>query len=360
MNDSSPQQHQPHAPLSRRAMLAALSSVPFAGMIGRSALAAPAEAPGAAPQGDFAEITPALQESVSKGLAYLAQQQQPDGSFGADRYGRHVGTSALAGLAFMSNGDVPGRGRYGTQVTRALDFVLDSVHENGLVAADTSHGPMYGHGFATLFLGEIYGMTHDRRTREALVKAVRLIVGSQNHEGGWRYQPVPREADISVTICQIMGLRAARNAGIRVPRETIDKAVEYTRRCQNADGGFRYMLSSGNSAFPRSAAGVATLYYAGIYSDDAIDRGLEYIMQHMPGEGRNTPHYFYGHYYAVQAMYMAGGRFWQQWFPAIREELLERQSADGSWDGQAGKSYGTSMALIILQMPNRYLPILQK
>ncbi|MEX0742316.1 MAG: prenyltransferase/squalene oxidase repeat-containing protein, partial [Phycisphaeraceae bacterium] len=138
------------------------------------------------------------------------------------------------------------------------------------------------------------------------------------------------------------------------------KAVEYTRRCQNADGGFRYMLSSGNSAFPRSAAGVATLYYAGIYSDDAIDRGLEYIMQHMPGEGRNTPHYFYGHYYAVQAMYMAGGRFWQQWFPAIREELLERQSADGSWDGQAGKSYGTSMALIILQMPNRYLPILQK
>jgi len=261
----------------------------------------------------------------------------------------------------MSNGDLPGRGEYGPQVERALNFVLSNVHENGLIAADTSHGPMYGHGFATLFLAEIYGMTGDNRTREALVKAVRLIIGSQNSEGGWRYQPVPDEADVSVTICQVMALRAARNAGIKVPKETIDQAVEYVRRCQNADGGFRYMLNSGNSAFPRSAAGVVTLYYAGIYEDQAIDRGLEYLMEYTPGEGHSTPHYYYGQYYAVQAMYMAGGKYWRKWFPAIREELLRRQSdSDGHWEGQGGKAYGTAMALIILQMPNRYLPIFQK
>ena len=309
----------------------------------------------------FVEITPALNQAVEKGLAYLARQQEPDGSFGAEgRYGRNSAITALAALAFMSHGDLPGRGVYGEQVSNALDFVLNHQHENGLLAADTSHGPMYGHGFATLFLAEIYGQTGDTRVREALVKAVRLIVGSQNDEGGWRYQPVPEDADISVTVCQVKALRAARNAGIKVPKETIDQAISYVRRCQNPDGGFRYMLNSGNSAFPRSAAGVMTLYAAGVYEGRAINQGLEYLMGHVPGQGNETPHYFYGQYYGVQAMFFAGGEYWQTWFPAIRDALLARQAADGSWDGQAGQAYGTAMALIVLQMPNRYLPIFQK
>lgn len=330
------------------------------GATGQSVIAAP-DAPAAGVGAEFAEITPEVQEAVRTGLVYLASQQQSDGSFGAERYGRHVGISALAGLAFMGDGNLPGRGRYGPNVSAVLKFILESSMPNGLIAADTSHGPMYGHGFATLFLSELYGQDDDPRTREALIKAIRLIVRSQNPEGGWRYQPVPTEADISVTICQVMALRAARNAGIKVPKETIDKAVDYVRRCQNPDGGFRYLLNAGNSAFPRSAAGVATLYYAGIYEDQAIDNGLKYLMESMPGEGRNTPHYFYGHYYAVQAMYMAGGEYWSKWYPAIRTELIGRQNKPtGDWDGQVGKSYGTAMALIILQMPNRYLPIFQK
>lgn len=327
-------------------------------LMGQEPPAAGAEA--GAEAGNFQEITPELEQAVDRGLVYLAAQQQSDGSFGLERYGRHAGITALAGLAFMSHGDLPGRGPWGRQVEMALDFVLDQVQPSGLVAADASHGPMYGHGFATLFLAEIYGQTQDSRVRENLVKCVRLIIQTQNHEGGWRYQPVAREADISVTICQVMGLRAARNAGIKVPKETIDRAVEYVRRCQNPDGGFRYMLNAGNSAFPRSAAGVATLYYAGIYTDQAIDTGLGYLMQNLPGAGRDSPHYFYGQYYAVQAMYMAGGRYWRSWFPAIRQELLSKQEAGGGWEGQVGKSYGTAMALIILQMPYRYLPIFQK
>jgi hypothetical protein len=224
---------------------------------------------------------------------------------------------------------------------------------------------MYGHGFATLFLGEIYGMSpEDNRVRDALVKAVDLIVGTQNEEGGWRYNPVPYDADISVTICQIMALRSARNAGIKVPKETIDRAVEYVRRCQNPDGGFKYMLQAGGSAWPRTAAGVASLFYAGIYEDDSITRGLDYLMQNvLPGQGRaiGQAHYFYGHYYAVQAMYLAGGEYWGQWWPAVREELLARQTSNGSWlDHHAGSAYATSMACIVLQMPKRYLSIFQK
>ena len=104
---------------------------------------------------------------------------------------------------------------------------------------------MYGHGFATLYLAEVYGMSPRDDLREKLARAVELIVRTQNAEGGWRYQPRPEDADISVTICQVMALRAARNAGLRVPRETIDRCVDYVKRSQNADGGFRYMLPAG-------------------------------------------------------------------------------------------------------------------
>src|SRR5262249_27537508 len=155
-----------------------------------------------------------------------------------------------------------------------------------------------------------------------------------------------------------------RNAGLEIPKGTIDKAVEYVRSCQNSDGGFRYQLIQGGSAWPRTAAGVASLNYAGVYKDDSIDRGLDYLsVNAMPGKGMGVgSHYFYGHYYAVQAMYLAGGDRWAKWWPLIRDELVSQQNAaDGTWDDSyAGPSYGTAMALIILQMPKRYLPIFQK
>jgi hypothetical protein len=311
------------------------------------------------------EMPPALHESVENGFIYLQSQQNSDGSFGRGRYGKHVGITSLCGLAFMADGNLPRRGPYGEQVEQALEFVLLHAQETGLLAAETtSHGPMYGHGFATLFLGEIYGMNpSDGRVRDALEKAVDLIVGTQNDEGGWRYNPVPYDADVSVTICQIMALRSARNAGIKVPKQTIDRAVEYVRLCQNPDGGFKYMLQTGGSAWPRTAAGVASLYYAGIYDDNSIDRGLDYLMRNaMPGEGSaGQAHYYYGHYYAAQAMYLAGGERWAIWWPAVRDEIIMKQSSGGGWlDHHAGGAYATAMSLIVIQMPKRYLPIFQK
>lgn len=310
----------------------------------------------------FTEITPEMRQAIDRGLAYLAQVQAEDGSYGAQRYGRNVGITALAGLAFMADGHLPGRGRYGENVERALEFVLSQATESGLIAADTSHGPMYGHGFATLFLGEVYGQTHDPRVREVLLKAVRLIVNTQNDEGGWRYHPVPVDADISVTICQVHALRSARNAGLSVPRQTIDRAIEYVRACQNpGDGGFRYMLNTGGSAFPRSAAGVATLYYAGVYEGEEIDRALDYLQDSRDRiRYQSGSHYFYGHYYASQAMFLAGGDHWRQWFPEIRDELVTSQNEDGSWSSNHGDDYATAMCILAMQKPNRLLPIFQR
>ena len=311
------------------------------------------------------EITPQQQEAVRKGLAWLAAHQQPDGSYGAGGgSGKHAGITALAGLAFMQAGNLPGRGQYGDNVQKCLDFVLASCQESGLIASDQSHGPMYGHGFATLFLGEVFGMTGDEQVKEKLQRAVRLIEQTQNREGGWRYQPVPFDADISVTICQVMGLRSARDAGVKVEKTTIDNAIKYVMACRNPDGGFSYMArqgGGGGSGFARSAAGVSALYYAGLFEGDAITQGLNYLKAFTPNKGQAADtegHYFYGHYYAVQAMFLAGGDYWAGWYPAIRDQLIARQNQQtGAWSGDFSEDYDTSMALIILQMPNRYLPV---
>ncbi len=307
------------------------------------------------------EITTAQREAIAKGLAWLAEQQAEDGSYGnLSHYGPHVGITGLSAMAFMSDGHMPGRGRYAPVVERALSFVLAHTSESGLLAAETSHGPMYGHGFATLFLAEAYGMTHRTELRETLRKAVRLIVTTQNNEGGWRYQPVRNDADLSVTVCQVMALRAARNTGIYVDKRIVDNAIEYIKVSQNPDGGFRYMLNSGGSAFARSAAGVAALQYAGVYGGREIQRGLEYLGRFTPPKEQTVGHYFYGHYYAAQAMFLAGSEHWRRWWAPVRAELLEKQTPEGFWRGQAGQEYGTAMALIILQLPNRLLPIFQK
>ena len=335
---------------------------------------------GAAKPGDIAarpnqvrgdELTPQQQEAVRRGLEWLAvRQKQGDGAYssGIAGYGNHAGITALAGLAFMQAGNLPGRGKYGKEVQHCLDFVLASCQENGLIAADNGQGPMYGHGFATLFLAEIYGMTGDPSIKEKLQKAVKLIENTQNGEGGWRYQPAPLDADISVTICEIMALRAAHDAGIHVDDEVIARAVKYVKRCQNGDGGFSYMANMGGmggmggSAFPRSAAGVCALYYAGKFDDPGLVKGLQYLQQfgtHAAGR-LNEGHFYYGYYYGTQAMFLAGGDYWAKFYPAIRDELIRRQELEPNrdhWSGDFSEDYATAMALIILQMPNRYLPV---
>jgi hypothetical protein len=120
------------------------------------------------------------------------------------------------------------------------------------------------------------------------------------------------------------------------------------------------MLSSSTSAFARSAAAVAALQYAGAYHDEAVKDGLAYCMAFRSPDEQSVGHYFYGHYYAAQAMFQAGDAYWDVWWPAIRDELVSKQSEEGSWRGQAGQEYGTAMALIVLQMPNRMLPIFEK
>ncbi|MGL4555467.1 MAG: prenyltransferase/squalene oxidase repeat-containing protein [Gemmataceae bacterium] len=317
--------------------------------------------------------------AVARGLAYLRSHSDRDGAFGTGGYRGNVAVTALAGMAFMCSGAQPGRGPYGRVVQDAIRFILGKENVTGRNPgflhnpAASPHGPMYGHGFATLFLSEAYGMVHDRLLREELRTKLRLAIGliltaqRRNGEGAWRYEPSSADADLSVTICQIMAMRSARNAGIGIPKKAVDLCTAYVKACQDRrEGWFRYMKrgsgGGGAQGFARTAAGVCALNAAGIYKGPEVEEGLRFLSRNKPAGrfGRPDLHYFYGHYYAVQAMWTAGGTYWNEWYPAIRDELLDRQNADGSWVDQICGHYGTAMACIILQVPNNYLPILQK
>ncbi len=357
-----------------------IRAILFAGL-----LASPAAAQTADPEKTAAEmITPAAQQAIDQGLQWLASRQNGDGSFGLGTHRSNAAICGLCGMAFMSGGSTPGRGPYGERVEKAVDYLLACAQPSGFIVepTPTTQGPMYSHGFATLFLAECYGMSRRTELRDKLGLAVQLIVNSQNKEGGWRYYPKKEDADISVTVCQVMALRAAHNAGIHVPKENMDRAVAYVKGCQNRDGGFVYMLSGGGeSAFPRSAAAIVALNSAGIYKaaengahavpqgriehddDQAIlTRGLDYLSQFRPEQGhpRRQEYFEYGHYYAVQAMWQAGGERWVRWYPAIRDELISLQGPDGAWTSAYGSEYATAMCLIILQMPENQLPIFQR
>ncbi|MEX1040527.1 MAG: prenyltransferase/squalene oxidase repeat-containing protein [Pirellulaceae bacterium] len=313
-------------------------------------------------------MTPAVRRAAERGLLYLSQRQESarnaGGAFGLDGYRANTAVVSLAGLAFMSSGSSPNRGPYGNHISACIEYVLANTQSGGFISVSNAqtHGPMYGHGFSAMFLAEVYGMTGDTEVRDKLKAAIKLIVDSQNAEGGWRYQPVRQDADISVSVCQMMALRAARNAGIYVPNETVDRCIEYVKRSQNPDGGFTYMLNGGPSAFPRSAAGVVALYSAGVYEGDEIRRGLEYLEDNLnqPGTFRGNNHFFYGQYYAAQAFWHSGGQSWKRYYQMICDYLIEGQTPQGYWSDFICPEYGTAMACIVLQLPNNYLPIFQK
>lgn len=324
-------------------------------------------------------ITKPTQAAIDGGLAILGRSQFDDGSFADRAGGSGVGITALAGLALMAAGHQPGRGRYGKQVSKAVDYLIaaGTAGTPGFLAgADPQFGAgmrqqsaMYSHGFGCLFLAEVCGMLPDparqKKVKALLEQTVAYTISAQNAEGGWRYDKNPPYADVSVTVAQMMALRAAKNAGVFVRKSVVDKAAQYVRECQVPDGGFSYVRGQGHSAFARSAAAIVGLYSAGIYEGKEVDRGLKYLQQFLPPRQfgfREIPphHYFYAHYYAALAMWTAGGELWRQWFPAIRDELLSKSPA-GSWvDAPYGNAYAIAMSLIILQLPNNYLPILQK
>lgn len=328
------------------------------------------------------ELTDEARDAINQGLDALASMQiERSGRWNANEgYGYDVAITALAGLAFLGAGEAPGRGRfsaapYRDPLRKAIEFILRSqaragpypglFYEGGEGHLDRrEHRPMHGHGFALLFLAEAYGQTSApelrSRIHEALKVGVQLTAKAQSGYGGWHYLPDGRQDEGSVTVTQIQGLRAARNAGIQVDRAVIDRAVDYIRKSQEPDGGIKYTIQYGHTSVALTAAGMAVLYGAGAYDDPALEKGFRYMRENSDSGGRRR-FFFYEHLYLAQAMHQRGGPDWAAYYPRARSEVLRARGQRGVWDDAfAGKAYATACACLILEVPLRYLPIFQR
>ncbi len=301
--------------------------------------------------------------SVDRGLNYLASKQGPDGG-----WHRNNAVNAVALLAFMGRGHAPGRGPYRDVLERGKKFLLASANaKTGYVSSSS----MYEHGLATLALAEMYGMDPDPDLEETLRKAVALIVKAQSPSGGWRYNPTPGDQDLSVTVMQIVALRAANNAEIPVPAPVIEKAIGYVRACSHAEGGYGYQTGR-KPGPPTTAAGILSLQLLGRFDDPTIPKALEALRKYPIRWDASVPYFYYFHYYGIQASYQAGGQHWNDWHPKVRELLLSKQNSDGSWDVPRGTSeanegvvgpdkvYFTAMASLVLEIYMHYLPAYQR
>jgi hypothetical protein len=322
-----------------------------------------AEEPGAA---DPVIVDPPTEAVINGALRYLAAQQQTNGSWTAvGRRGDHpVAITGYVLMAFMAAGNLPEEGDYARQVSAGMQFLLDSIQPDGTYRGVSGGQYMYNHGIATIALAELYGQTRSPAIRTKLERAVKLIISTQSDrgdtKGGWRYRPFPGDADISVTVMQVVALRAAKNGGFEVPQQTIDDAIEYVRRCKSGGGGgFTYQAGRGDAGFARTAAAIYSLQVCGQYNDPLVAPASDYLFE----KSRPGQWWTYGCNYATPAQYMIGGATWKRWYGLMKDTLLGSVRREGDqchWEGEVGAIYCTAAHTTILAMPWHYIPLYQR
>jgi hypothetical protein len=339
-----------------------------------------------------------VEQSVDRGLQWLASQQAEDGSFPSNPVGQPAVTS-LAVMAFLSRGHLPGHGRYGQQLDRAIDYVLQQQSRRGYfsllqIGPDSGHLKppqtlVYNHCIAGLMLGEVYGMTSGQRSlriEEALAKALVFSRSVQMRQkqhpdeaGGWRYaypDSPAANADLSVTGWALMFYRSARNAEFEVPKTYFDEGLDFVERCYAADpadqeeGTFRYRpLSVQANARPTLAntgSAILALIVGGRHDSEMVQTGVEWYLAREYPAADKAGHFYLATYYSSQAMAQVGGPTWNRVYPQIVEQLLKQQAANGAWppgrgnETSFGATYSTSLAVLALTPPYQLLPIYQR
>ena len=326
------------------------------------------------------EMDPGIVKSITSGLDYLAKVQQPSGNTPARYDGRDypAAMTAFSGLAWLASGSTPAEGPYAENVRRAMLFLmrLGDSHPDGLIAGKSEARCTYGHGFGMMFLAQCYGMeqtdVYEKGLKHTLDRAIKLVALGQSTKGGWLYSPVgPGGEEGSTTACILQGLRACRNAGLKVPTETIDRAIGYLQLCQNPDGGIAYSsVARGSSHLPLTAAAIVCYYSAGVYDRKAGGTGsesvfVERLWRYVDGRTqvltKPKSSWTYQNFYLSQAMYVRGGSEWKLFYKEIAKDHLAKQSKNGSWPGEGvGPVYGTAVACFVLQLPYGCLPVCQR
>ncbi len=317
-----------------------------------------------------AKLDPKVERAIDRGLKWVATTQSRLGHWTAQNY--PTAMTALAGTALLASGSTTTQGPFARNIRRAVDYLTTKARNNGLIGdPQRDNRYTYGHGFSMLFLSQILGEEEDQDRREeltdVLTKAVRFSGRAQTKSGGWGYVSAADGNDFdegSTTITQVQGLRGCRNAGIPVPRDTIENAKKYIYRCKNPDGGISYSSRNRGSSRPAiTAAALAALYNAGDYDGQHVPDMLKFCQKNLyrlSGQAQHFGHWHYTYLYYSQVVYREGGEIWTTFRDRLYNQIVRQQAASGSWSGNHGPIYITSVNLTILQLERGFLPIYQR
>jgi hypothetical protein len=329
----------------------------------------------ALPGEHFGEVVPRdVREMYDRGLQYLAATQSEIGDWSGGQQGTSgrsadgPGCTGLGLMVFLASGEDPNFGLYANHVRRALRSIITTQNPTTGIIGNS----MYHHGFAMLSLAEAYGAVDDRtlwpdarRERsigQALELAVRGAVTSQKHNsfGGWRYSPASTDADTSVSGAVLVGLLAARNAGIEVPDNAIDRAIEYYKQMTSSSGSVAYAGGMGGFGDSLARTSIATLVYALARRKDLpqYKMTLGYLTRVLEQPSFGYPEYT--RYYQSQALFQGDVAAWEKWNKQLVRQFKQTQQPDGSFPGQYGPSLSTSMSLLALALNYRFLPIYER
>jgi hypothetical protein len=338
------------------------SSLILLGMTGLASAQPPNARIGEAVPGD-------VREMYDKGLHYLVKTQTDKGDWQSGQSG--PGVTGLGLMVFLASGEDPNFGLYSNNVRKAVRSIVTGQDANTGYFGNS----MYHHGFATLALAEAYGAVDDRQVWQggkaprsigaALELAVRAALTSQkkNPLGAWRYSPDAADADTSVSGAVLVGLLAARNAGMEIPDEAIDKAISYYTKMTSSSGQVAY--SGGLGGFDESLAriSIATLVYSLARRKDLpqFKATRDYLVNKLEFTGRSGFGWEdYQRYYQAQALFQADVEAWKKWNKLLIRQLKTAQRGDGSFSGQHGSAAATSLTLLALALNYRFLPIYER
>jgi hypothetical protein len=175
-------------------------------------------------------VTDEVKLAIGRGLEWLCRAQNKRGDWQESEWSLAI--SSMAGFA-LASGDHPGHGRYREALKKLTDYILSSVSPRGLIYCSSNTRPALGHGFAMLFLTQVYGMFDQRRNekiRHVIRNGIRYMLICQTPSGGWYedYSNIATHYWI-ITVSQIQALRAARACGFKVPKNRIARAIKFVQ-----------------------------------------------------------------------------------------------------------------------------------
>ncbi len=318
-------------------------------------------------------VPPTVRAINDRSLTYLANTQRDDGSWSGGEIGS--GITGICVMAFMASGEDPDFGPYATHIRKALCNIIANQNAQTGYLSGRGHGPMYHHGFAMLALSEAYGAVDEqqlwqgsqypleqRRTiGQALELAVRCTLTAQKHNpwSAWRYSPDSMDADTTVSGTVLMGLLGARNAGVEIPNEAIDKALSFFQANTMRGGAVSYQpASSYGHGITRTAIGTLVYAIAKRKNMSEYKATSEFIKRRIDQNVKDHP--FYYRYYMAQALFHSDLEAWQAWNQRTIEQLQKVQNEDGSFTSSHGTAYGTGMSVLALALNYRLLPIYER